>query len=228
MRKTLLCMAAITAVFTTQIQHIARADSSPPQELTAAISALDTYLGPGANGDGWRKFLGLTELQAQLGKEGGADPAVVAAAWTKFSSGTPGLDQPKFVAVRVALASYWQAVAVPSADKLPAAIQSAESQFTPITPAMAAADQAAVSSGAQESRRPAGQMGSNGHRLEKVSTDRRLARAIGVAARQARRGGAQKRGRSPVGRQAGTRNARAGRARCRAASIPRNGHRSGR
>jgi len=90
--------------------------------LEAAVRSLDRYLkNSGANGDGWRKYLKLDELQDQLKKELSADPKTLSALAAIYISGSAGLELPKFTAVANTLQSY--------ADLL-AAYQNSEAKST--------------------------------------------------------------------------------------------------
>ena len=61
---------------------------------------LDRYLkNSGPNGEGWRKYLKLDELQAELKKELKADPKVLNGLAGQYISGASGLELTQFAGV---------------------------------------------------------------------------------------------------------------------------------
>jgi hypothetical protein len=79
----------------------------PELKVVHALDRLDAWLGDNPNGDRWRRFLHTEELRRELQKGADADPAVVAAAVSRFSAPAPGLNLPRFLAVRNSLRE-WQ------------------------------------------------------------------------------------------------------------------------
>src|SRR5690606_7898577 len=99
------------------------------ENLRTAWQQLTEWIGSGANGDAWRRYLYADRLEAQLANAASTDPAELQAVLARFDSGAPGLDRPRFVAVREQL---WQLLRQNvSADTLPAVIRSAKGQYTP-------------------------------------------------------------------------------------------------
>ncbi len=75
--------------------------------LEAAVRRLDRYLkNSGANGQGWRKYLKLDDLQAELKKELSADPKILSGLAVQYISGASGLELPQFTGVATALQSH--------------------------------------------------------------------------------------------------------------------------
>ncbi|HZZ28048.1 MAG TPA: hypothetical protein VFE46_08605 [Pirellulales bacterium] len=75
--------------------------------LASAVRRLDRYLkGSGSNGASWRKFLGLDDLQTELKKDLNADPKILNAFATRYSSGFSGLELPQFRGVTTTLRPY--------------------------------------------------------------------------------------------------------------------------
>ncbi len=94
-------------------QPIAKADVMARQvALESAVRRLDRYLkNSGANGEGWRKYLHLSELQAELQKGLEAVPAALQQFAARYADGSPGLELPQFAAVHKALMNYASALA---------------------------------------------------------------------------------------------------------------------
>jgi len=71
--------------------------------VAAELDRLDVWLGDGSSGDRWRQFLRTAEVRKALQAGVDAERAAVEAAIQRFSDATPGLNLPRFVAVRDAL-----------------------------------------------------------------------------------------------------------------------------
>lgn len=75
--------------------------------LEAAVRRLDRFLkNSGANGEGWRKYLKLDDLQAELNKQLKADPKILSILATNYISGVNGLELAQFTGVANTLQSY--------------------------------------------------------------------------------------------------------------------------
>src|SRR5262249_20888375 len=75
--------------------------------LEAAVRRLDRFLkNSGANGEGWRKYLKLDDLQAELNKQLKADPKILSVLATNYISGVNGLELTQFTGVANTLQSY--------------------------------------------------------------------------------------------------------------------------
>jgi hypothetical protein len=118
---------------------LAQVTNSSSAGVQSSLGALDTWLGKGAAGNGWRKFLETDKLAEQLALGANADKAVVSSILSKFDSKTPGLDHQKFVAVRSALADWLAELSMPKANELPAFTLEQKSTYTPITDEQVAA-----------------------------------------------------------------------------------------
>ncbi len=71
--------------------------------VVEALDKLDAWLGAGANGDRWRRYLHSAELRAELDQGAKADPATVARLLQRYRGDAKGLDLAPFEAVRQAL-----------------------------------------------------------------------------------------------------------------------------
>ena len=87
---------------------VAKADVLTRQvALESAVRRLDRYLKSNAAlGDGWRKYLHLPELQAEMQKGISASLQALHQLAVRFADGSPGLELTQFVAVRTALENY--------------------------------------------------------------------------------------------------------------------------
>ena len=103
--------------------------SSTATEVQTSLQALNAWLGKGADGNGWRKFLEIDKLSAQLALGANADKQVVSSILGKFDSKTAGLNQPHFTAVRRDLAAWLAELSLPKADELPAFALEQKTQF---------------------------------------------------------------------------------------------------
>lgn len=83
------------------VNRSAKADSW--SEANSSLQALETYLKRHPTGQGWRDYLQLAALNAELKKGGQADRQVINATLDLLNSGAAGSDLPKFVALRKAL-----------------------------------------------------------------------------------------------------------------------------
>lgn len=108
---------------------VAAPASSP---LSLAVAAVEKQLGSGENGQGWRRFLGLDQLQSAMSGGKPLDPLLVGHVLRRLSSGEPGLDTPEFSALRRALETDLNQQAE-LADQLPALVRGAREQFSPVT-----------------------------------------------------------------------------------------------
>ncbi|HTQ40795.1 MAG TPA: hypothetical protein VMJ32_17365 [Pirellulales bacterium] len=120
--------------------------------LDAAVRRLDRYLkASGPNGEAWRKFLNLDDLQTQLRKDLNADPKVLDALADHYTSGYSGLELPQFRGVTGTLR--------PFADLL-AAYQNAQARedFDKNLDALAASLETAVKDPAKLDRQQLGDL----------------------------------------------------------------------
>lgn len=74
--------------------------------LLNEVNSLDKWLGTDANGNTWRSYLLLKKLQAEVGGDREANPAVLFEVWRRFASGEAGLEGPRFQKVKTALEQY--------------------------------------------------------------------------------------------------------------------------
>jgi hypothetical protein len=116
---------------------LAARGAEPPPAATKVQAALDEmhrWLGPGATGQGWRRFLKSDLLAAELARPEGANPQAVAEVLAQYESGKPGLEMSRFKAVREALAAWNSELTRVSPQELAQAARDAASKFQPVTP----------------------------------------------------------------------------------------------
>jgi hypothetical protein len=91
-----------------EYKPVSKADLLTQQvALEAAVRRLDRFLkNSGANGEGWRKYLKLDDLQAELNKQLKADPKILSVLATNYISGVNGLELTQFTGVANTLQSY--------------------------------------------------------------------------------------------------------------------------
>jgi len=92
------------------------------------------WVGEGAVGQGWRKYLKSDVLSAELAKGTGANPQAVAEVLAQYESGKPGLEMTRFQAVREALAAWNAELEAVSPPNLVQAARDAAAKFQPVTP----------------------------------------------------------------------------------------------
>lgn len=102
--------------------------------VKSTLAALHAWLDGNTGAPGWKKFLKSDELAAQLAKGDAADRAAIAEILAAYSSSTPGLDKPRFAAVRKSLVAWQAELSAPKVEDLPAAVRAAAAQFTPVDP----------------------------------------------------------------------------------------------
>jgi hypothetical protein len=134
-----ICLFALILVSgLSNISH-AQGTNANAAKVSSSLNALNTWLGKGAAGNGWRKFLETDELSAQLAKGADADKEVVSSILSKFDSKTPGLDRPEFTAVRDDLAVWVAELSLPKVDELPAYALEQKTTYKPLTDEQVAA-----------------------------------------------------------------------------------------
>jgi hypothetical protein len=127
----------ITLACITSGASFAAHGAEPPATATKVQAALDEmhrWVGPGATGQGWRRFLKSDALEAELAKPEGASPQVVAEALAKYESGKPGLEMTRFRAVRDALVAWNAELTQLPPQELAQAAREAAGKFQPVTP----------------------------------------------------------------------------------------------
>jgi hypothetical protein len=117
---------------------------APPAQAQAAgaklvqdMTNLDRYLGAGANGQAWRQFLLWEQLQSQVAPDAMVDATVLENVRYRFESQRPGLELPRFVAVRNSLVAYERAILSAQED----GAQQAAEQLEALAAALAVMDQ---------------------------------------------------------------------------------------
>jgi hypothetical protein len=124
----LLSLAAIAVLFGA-LPGVAQADSW--SDARVALQSLESYLNRYPNGPGWREFLQLKLLSTELNKNNAADRKVINSTIDALNSGVPGLDLPRFAALRKAL----YGTLLSSRADLPSAFAASKGSFRPITEA---------------------------------------------------------------------------------------------
>jgi hypothetical protein len=135
---------ALAAVAVINCVTFAQAATQPDDAVRSALATLDTWLGSGATAEGWSSFLKLPALRAELGKGDQADLAALEAVEKQLQSDTPGLERPRFVALREALENWTDELAIRQAPSLSQAVLQSEANFRPITAADVTASKAAL------------------------------------------------------------------------------------
>ena len=109
MRPTTYLFTALLALglgSTTRCTALQAAGPAEIARLQAALDALDSWVGDGANGDRWRKYLRSAELRKQIAAASDADPAAVSRALQQYQSSAKGLEKGRFTKVRSALKNW--------------------------------------------------------------------------------------------------------------------------
>ncbi|MGD9722133.1 MAG: hypothetical protein AB7U76_12970 [Pirellulales bacterium] len=101
--------------------------------MAAALADLEQWLGKGQNGAAWAAYLHLDQLQAALEKGAEADQATIDGVVKQLDSGAPGLELPKFRALRAAIATWADDLDVAKAGGLPEAALASEGKYEPIS-----------------------------------------------------------------------------------------------
>jgi len=111
------------------------ADKAAPVEvLKQKLRELDRWLGNDAHAPGWRQFLKVDVLTAELDKGAQADRTVVRGILDRYESRhVAGLDRKRFVAVRGALANWLAELPTWPAEQLPEAARAAKKSFVTVT-----------------------------------------------------------------------------------------------
>ncbi|MDZ4781867.1 MAG: hypothetical protein SGJ19_16575 [Planctomycetia bacterium] len=103
-------------------------------EVVAALEDLNEWLGSGANGQKWNRFLRSDQLQQALQDGEQANPVAIAEIYSQYTSVTPGPRTVPIERVRLALENWLNELAdVPAAD-LPELVRGAKDQISPPNP----------------------------------------------------------------------------------------------
>jgi hypothetical protein len=81
----------------------------PSSQVSVALADLEKWLGSSDFGKTWNTYLLTDQLKAALAKPDQADPKKLSQVLARYDSGTPGLNKPRFTAVRSALAQWVEA-----------------------------------------------------------------------------------------------------------------------
>lgn len=129
MRSFLLSMAALVALASSFNPQVAWA-ANGQQEVSDAVTALEKWLGTGANGEKWRKYLRLEDLKAEVAKGDKANEEVVAEVYAKLDSKAAGLNLPPFERVRSAVLAWQNELALPTREELPTFVTDQKDKLT--------------------------------------------------------------------------------------------------
>ncbi len=108
----------------------ARAED-PSAPVREAVAQLEKYLDSQPTGKGWRDYLNLAALKAELDKGAEADPKKAAEFLKLLEGEAPGLELEPFARLRDALRQWPESVVVAKAANLQEAIASSEAVFYP-------------------------------------------------------------------------------------------------
>ncbi len=141
---------AFTAIALISCVSPAHAAAQPDDAVRSALASLDAWLGTGATADGWSSFLRLPTLREELAKGDQADVAALQTVEKQLRSDTPGLELPRFVALREALENWTDELTIRQAPSLGQAALASEANFRPITAADVAASKAELVSASEK------------------------------------------------------------------------------
>lgn len=128
-----------SAILVVVLGNLAAAQQ-PAQRVAAALADLDRWLATSSEAKGWQTYLKTADLQGQLLQPGTANRDVVAGVLAQYQSKAPGLEMPRFAAVRNALEAWLADLSRPTLDEL--AAKAAGATFKPADPAEVAAARA--------------------------------------------------------------------------------------
>jgi len=140
--RTQVQFLAVTAIVLISCVSSAHAAAQPDDAVRSALANVDAWLGTGATADGWSSFLKLPTLREELAKGDQADVAAIQTVEKQLQSDTPGLERPRFVALREALENWRDELTIRQASSLGQAALASEANFRPITAADVAAAKA--------------------------------------------------------------------------------------
>lgn len=112
--------------------------AEPSRDVATAVGELDRWLGSSDYVKTWNIYLLTDQLKGELAKPDQADPKKLAAVLARYDSGASGLDKPRFVAVRTALAQWVEAreeSTLPARAELPKMAEKIQDQLGPKTEA---------------------------------------------------------------------------------------------
>ncbi|MGV3604948.1 MAG: hypothetical protein ACO1RA_00965 [Planctomycetaceae bacterium] len=116
----------------TAYQAMAASPAPVVQAVGTALSDLDIWLQVDANGKDWQSFLRNDDLKKQVELGPKADRVVVGEILQRYTSGKPGLDLPKFAAVRQGLRNWVTELSFTS-TVAPQSIREQATVYQPIT-----------------------------------------------------------------------------------------------
>ncbi|HEY2840825.1 MAG TPA: hypothetical protein VGJ26_16830, partial [Pirellulales bacterium] len=126
---------------------------NPVTEVTESLDDLETWLAGAKSGAGWKKFLRLDRLRAQLALGEGADRAALVEVLDQFESKTPGLEGPRFLRVRRALAAWRRSLPPLKLESLPALAREEKTSYQVIDATRLARDRERLASAIVELKR---------------------------------------------------------------------------
>lgn len=130
--------------------------------LQAAVDEQSQWLATSREGPGWNQFLRIPQLRQQLAAQQ-PDRSAIEQILERYRSKTPGLEQPAFARVRVAL-ERWLASMPVDVARLPELAEQAKTSFVTVQAADAAKARAALETAAARLDRYLAGQGANGAR----------------------------------------------------------------
>ena len=153
-RLLLLWIAAVCGqVFLASPSSVAAEADAPREAVTASIDQLQRWLGASRYGGRWNEYLKTDQLLRELAKGNAADNASLQIVLDRYQSDASGLEKPRFVAVREALAAYLASRRILPVDSLATAAGKADQDFTPPSSARVAAAEAQTAAAARRLNR---------------------------------------------------------------------------
>ncbi|MEE2781015.1 MAG: hypothetical protein VX431_02340, partial [Planctomycetota bacterium] len=148
-RLLLLWIAAVCGqVFFSPPASVAAEADAPQEAVNASIDQLQRWLGTSRFGGRWNAYLKTDQLLRELAKGNAADNATLQIVLDRYQSDVAGLEKPRFVAVREALAAYLASRTILPVDSLATAAGKADQDFTPPSSARVAAAEAQTAAAA--------------------------------------------------------------------------------
>jgi len=133
MRTPFRLLVIFTAISLAFVSSAQAAGPKAQDGVRRALAELDAWLGKGVTQQGWSSYLNLPAVRESLDKGDQADRAAIGAVLEKLAGKVPGLEKPRFVRLREALARWNAELAITQAPSLSDAVLAASGEFRPIT-----------------------------------------------------------------------------------------------
>jgi hypothetical protein len=129
-RNLFVLFAIVLAVASGPMPPVAHAET-PRERVGRSFAELDDWLATSRHGAAWRKYLRSDELQFELTGGGAANPETVGGILAQYAASKPGLEKPRFTAVRRALEAWLEEIAAPPPHALAETAQNVAGSFSP-------------------------------------------------------------------------------------------------